>query len=109
MRLSRSGRARPAGAGPATMAAMIGRLHHVILDGQDPAAPPPCYSELLGLPVTYRSDAFVVVSAGGTSSGLAFQLAPDHQPPALAGPAPPPQMHLAPLVGGGSAPAPRGG
>jgi catechol 2,3-dioxygenase-like lactoylglutathione lyase family enzyme len=51
------------------MAAMIGRLHHVILDGPDPAALATFYSELLGLPVTYRSDDFVVVSADGTSSG----------------------------------------
>jgi len=64
------------------MAAMIGRLHHAILDCPDPMALATFYSELLGLPVTYQSDDWVVVAANDTSSGLAFQLAPDHQPPA---------------------------
>ena len=89
------------------MAAMIGRLHHVILDGQDPAALATFYSELLGLPVTYRSDDFVVVSADGTSSGLAFQLAPDHQPPAWPDPARPQQVHLDLMVEDVTAAGPR--
>jgi catechol 2,3-dioxygenase-like lactoylglutathione lyase family enzyme len=59
---------------------MIGRLHHVILDCPDPAALAAFYAELLGQPVTYTSDDFVVVAASDTSSGLAFQLAPDHRP-----------------------------
>src|ERR1700733_1791171 len=54
---------------------MIGRLHHVVLDCPDPAALAAFYSELLGLPVTYRSDDWVVVAASETSSGPAFQLA----------------------------------
>ena len=50
---------------------MIGRLHHVVLDCPDPAALAAFYSALLGLPVTYRDDDWVVVAASGTSSGLA--------------------------------------
>jgi catechol 2,3-dioxygenase-like lactoylglutathione lyase family enzyme len=60
---------------------MIGRLHHVILDCPDPGALAAFYSELLGLPITYQSDDWVVIAANETSSGLAFQLAPDHRPP----------------------------
>lgn len=40
------------------------------------------YSELLGLPITYRSDDWVVVSDDDTTSGFAFQLAPNHLAPA---------------------------
>jgi catechol 2,3-dioxygenase-like lactoylglutathione lyase family enzyme len=73
---------------------MIGRLHHVVLDCPDPGALAAFYSELLGLPVTYRSDDWVVVAANETSSGLAFQLAPDHRPPSWPDPAVPQQVHL---------------
>jgi catechol 2,3-dioxygenase-like lactoylglutathione lyase family enzyme len=55
---------------------MIGRMHHVVLDCQDPTALATFYSALLGLPVTYRDDDWVVVARDDTSSGLAFQRAP---------------------------------
>jgi catechol 2,3-dioxygenase-like lactoylglutathione lyase family enzyme len=73
---------------------MIGRLHHVVLDCPDPAALAAFYSGLLGLPITYRSDDWVVVAADETSSGLAFQLAPGHRPPSWPDPAVPQQVHL---------------
>src|ERR1700749_580620 len=73
---------------------MIGRLHHVVLDCPDPGALAAFYSELLGLPVTYRSDDWVVVAASEQASGLAFQLAPGHQPPTWPDPAVPQQVHL---------------
>ena len=73
---------------------MIGRLHHVVLDCPDPAALAAFYSELLGLPITDRSDDWVVVSANETTSGLAFQLAPGHRPPSWPDPAVPQQVHL---------------
>jgi catechol 2,3-dioxygenase-like lactoylglutathione lyase family enzyme len=73
---------------------MIGRLHHVVLDCPDPAALAAFYSRLLGQPVTYQSDDWVVVAANGTSSGLAFQLAPDHRAPTWPGPGVPQQLHL---------------
>ena len=58
-------RLRPAGArttAAGTMASMIGRLHHLILDCPDPLALATFYSELLGQPITYHSDDFVVVA-----------------------------------------------
>jgi catechol 2,3-dioxygenase-like lactoylglutathione lyase family enzyme len=73
---------------------MIGRMHHVVLDCQDPAALAAFYSALLGLPVTYRSDEWVVVAANDTSSGLAFQLALASKPPTWPDPAVPQQFHL---------------
>ena len=56
------------------------------------------YSALLGLPITYNSADFAVVSRDDTTSGLAFQRAPDHQPPQWPDPARPQQMHLDVMV-----------
>ncbi|HEY2238509.1 MAG TPA: VOC family protein [Streptosporangiaceae bacterium] len=86
---------------------MIGRLHHVVLDCREPAALAEFYSELLGQPVTYRSDDWVVVAANDASSGLAFQLAPDHQPPTWPGPGVPQQFHLDVMVEDVAAAGPR--
>ncbi len=77
---------------------MLGRLHHVVLDCADPAALAAFYSRLLGQPITYHSDDWVVVAASETSSGLAFQLAPDHRPPTWPDPAVPQQFHLDVMV-----------
>ena len=73
---------------------MIGRLHHVVLDGPDPASLAEFYSELLGQPITYRSQDWVVVAANDSSSGLAFQLAPGNRRPTWPDPAVPQQFHL---------------
>ncbi|MDX6317440.1 MAG: hypothetical protein QOD35_840 [Nocardioidaceae bacterium] len=86
---------------------MIGRLHHVIIDTPDPEAAAAFYSELLGLPVTYRSRDFVVVAADDTTSGVAFQLAPDHQPPRWPDPTRPQQVHLDVMVDDVDAAGPR--
>jgi catechol 2,3-dioxygenase-like lactoylglutathione lyase family enzyme len=86
---------------------MIGRLHHVIIDAPDPAALAVFWSALLGQPVTYRGDDFVVVAADGTSSGLAFQRAPDQRPPTWPDPAVPQQFHLDVMVEDPDAAAPR--
>jgi catechol 2,3-dioxygenase-like lactoylglutathione lyase family enzyme len=77
---------------------MLGRLHHVVIDCPDPAALAAFYSELLGLPVTYQGDDFVVVAASDRSSGLAFQLAPDHRAPTWPDPAVPQQIHFDVMV-----------
>ncbi|PYI66019.1 glyoxalase [Arthrobacter livingstonensis] len=77
---------------------MIGRLHHLVIDCPDPLSLAGFYSTLLGQPVTYRSDDFVVVSADDHSSGLAFQLAPGHRAPRWPDPASPQQMHLDVMV-----------
>jgi catechol 2,3-dioxygenase-like lactoylglutathione lyase family enzyme len=77
-----------------TIGRMIGRMHHLVLDCPDPATVATFYSALLGLPVTYRDDDWVVVAANDTSSGLAFQLAPGNPPPTWPDPAVPQQSHL---------------
>ena len=73
---------------------MLGRIHHLILDCPDPRSLGRFYSELLGQPVTYDSEDFVVVAENDTTSGLAFQLALNHRPPTRPSPAIPQQMHL---------------
>jgi catechol 2,3-dioxygenase-like lactoylglutathione lyase family enzyme len=77
---------------------VIGRLHHVVVDCPDPAALAGFYAELLGLPITYESADFAVVAPSDTSSGVAFQLAPDHVPPRWPDPERPQQMHLDVMV-----------
>jgi catechol 2,3-dioxygenase-like lactoylglutathione lyase family enzyme len=86
---------------------MIGRLHHIVLDCADPMAVARFYSELLGLPVTYRGEDWVVVAASETSSGLAFQLAPGHRRPTWPDPAVPQQLHLDIMVEDPAAAGPR--
>jgi len=77
---------------------MIGRRHHVVIDCPDPAALAAFYSELIGLPVTYRSDDWVVIAETETTSGFAFQFAPDHRPPQWPDPERPQQVHLDVMV-----------
>lgn len=86
---------------------MIGRMHHVVLDCPDPALLAGFYSRLLGLAITYQSDDWVVVAGSDQASGLAFQLAPDHQPPTWPGPAVPQQFHLDIMVEDVAAAGPR--
>ena len=77
---------------------MIGRMHHVVIDCPDPSGLAAFYSELMGLPVTYRSDDWVVIAENDTTSGVAFQLAPNHQPPEWPNPDRPQQFHLDVMV-----------
>ena len=56
------------------------------------------YSALLGKPITYDSDDWVVVSDSSQTSGLAFQLAPDHRPPTWPDRSVPQQVHLDVMV-----------
>ena len=62
---------------------------------------------MLGLPVTYRDQDFAVVAANDTTSGLAFQRAPDNQPPTWPDPAVPQQFHLDIMVEDVAAAVPR--
>ena len=39
---------------------MIGRMHHVVIDCPDPGALARFYASLLGLPVTYASENWVM-------------------------------------------------
>jgi catechol 2,3-dioxygenase-like lactoylglutathione lyase family enzyme len=76
----------------------IGRLHHVILDCPDPMALATFYSRLLGMPITYADDDFVVVAISDRASGLAFQRSPDQRPATWPDPAVPQQIHLDVMV-----------
>ena len=76
----------------------IGRLHHVIFDCPDPLALATFYSRLLGTPISYADHDFAVVAANSTTSGLAFQRAPDHRPPTWPDPSIPQQIHLDVMV-----------
>jgi catechol 2,3-dioxygenase-like lactoylglutathione lyase family enzyme len=77
---------------------MIGRLHHVIIDCPDPAALAAFYSELVGLPIVWQQEDFVVIARNDRSSGIAFQLAADFQPPCWPDPGRPQQLHLDVMV-----------
>jgi catechol 2,3-dioxygenase-like lactoylglutathione lyase family enzyme len=82
-------------------------MHHVVLDCQDPAALAAFYSALLGLPVTYKSEDWVVVAANDTTSGLAFQRAPGNKRPTWPDPEVPQQLHLDIMVEDVDAAGPR--
>jgi catechol 2,3-dioxygenase-like lactoylglutathione lyase family enzyme len=86
---------------------VLGRLHHLVVDCPDPRALAAFWSALLEQPITYDSDDFVVVAASDTTSGLAFQRAPDHRPATWPDPAVPQQMHLDVMVEDVEAAAPR--
>jgi hypothetical protein len=75
-----------------------GRLHHLILDCPEPHVLARFYSRLLDQPITYDSIDYVVVAADDTTSGIAFQRAPDHRPPTWPSSLVPQQMHLDVMV-----------
>jgi catechol 2,3-dioxygenase-like lactoylglutathione lyase family enzyme len=81
-----------------SMLVMTGRLHHVVLDCPDPRALAGFYSGLLGDPITYASDDWVVVSTSSQASGLAFQRVLDHRAPTWPDPVVPQQFHLDVMV-----------
>ncbi|MBL7255484.1 glyoxalase [Actinoplanes sp. LDG1-01] len=76
----------------------VGRLHHLIVDCPEPAVEGQFWSAVLDQPVTYDDGDFVVVSADTTTSGVAFQRAPDHRASTWPDPAVPQQMHLDVMV-----------
>jgi hypothetical protein len=78
--------------------AMIGRLHHIVIDCPNPLALATFYSPLLGLPVTFDSSDWVVISSSDTASGIAFQLCSNFQAPHWPDPQWPQQFHLDVMV-----------
>ncbi len=70
---------------------MIGTLSTVILDCPDPLALARFYSELPACPSPAPT---TTGSTSATGPRLAFQLAPDHQPPQWPDPGRPQQFHL---------------
>jgi hypothetical protein len=77
---------------------MIGRLHPVVIDSPDPRSLASSYAELLGLPIAYESDDWLVIAKNATTSGIGFQLAADLQPPRWPDPERPQQFHLDVMV-----------
>ena len=77
---------------------MIGRLHHIVVDCPDPIALATFYSQLLGLPITFDSSDWVVISASDTTSGIAFQLCSDFQAPRWPDSNRPQQFHFDVMV-----------
>lgn len=75
------------------MLRMVGRLRTVVLDTPNPSALAEFYSQLLDQPVTTREDGWVAVGEEG-STRLAFQLAPNLEPPQWPDPHRPQQVHL---------------
>ena len=72
---------------------MIGQLHSVVIDTPDPHALGRFYAELLGMEVEGNPrDDWVVVTGAGYR--IAFQEAPDLQPPDWPDPDRPQQFHL---------------
>ena len=78
--------------------AMIGRLHHIVVDCPNPLALATFYSQLLGLPITFDSGDWIVISASDAESGIAFQLCGDFQAPRWPDPKWPQQFHLDVMV-----------
>ncbi|MBA2313561.1 MAG: VOC family protein [Actinobacteria bacterium] len=69
-------------------------LHHVVIDCRDPAALAAFYADLIGVPIVWQEEDWVVIATNDRSSGIAFQLAPDHQPPQWPDPDHQQQLHL---------------
>jgi catechol 2,3-dioxygenase-like lactoylglutathione lyase family enzyme len=76
----------------------VGRRHHLVIDCRDPARVAAFWSAVLGEPITYADDDFVVVARDERTSGLAFQRSDEHRPPSWPDPAVPQQMHLDVMV-----------
>jgi catechol 2,3-dioxygenase-like lactoylglutathione lyase family enzyme len=72
---------------------MIGQLRSVVLDCKDPTKLAGFYAEVLGGTVTKDDDTWVVLT-DPRGRRLAFQLAPDHQPPQFPDPRGSQQFHL---------------
>ena len=76
---------------------MIGTLRSVVLDTKDPAGLAEFYAAVLGGEVTAQDDTWVVLTEPG-GRRLAFQQAPEHEPPAFPDPRGSQQFHLDILV-----------
>lgn len=72
---------------------MIGKLRSVVLDCRDPLALATFYAGVLGGTVAKEDDTWVVLT-DPTGRRLAFQLAPEHEPPRFPDPRGSQQFHL---------------
>ncbi|GGN24856.1 glyoxalase [Lentzea pudingi] len=79
------------------MEGMVGQLRSVVLDCPNPRELASFYEELLGAErLAGEDDTWVVIVAGGTR--IAFQLAPEYEPPSFPDPRGSQQFHLDVLV-----------
>ncbi|MEU8317998.1 VOC family protein [Nonomuraea sp. NPDC048881] len=76
------------------MMAGIAEFRTTVLDCPEPRALAEFYSRLLGWPVTYEDDSWVVVEDGGSPKRLAFQRVPGHRPPTWPEGDRPQQLHI---------------
>ena len=72
---------------------MMGKLRSVVLDTRDPSGLASFYAEVLGGEVDAGDGTFVVLT-DPTGRRLAFQLAPEHEPPRFPDPRGSQQFHL---------------
>ena len=73
---------------------VIGRWHGLVIDCPDPRSLASFYQDLLGMQRVQDDDHWVVIGDAPDRPGLAFQRAPDLQPPRWPDPGHPQQMHL---------------
>jgi len=73
---------------------MTGRWHGPVIDTPDPRGLATFYQELLGFVGVQDDDHWVVIGDAPDRPGLAFQRAPDLEPPGWPEGKPPQQMHL---------------
>jgi catechol 2,3-dioxygenase-like lactoylglutathione lyase family enzyme len=74
--------------------AAIGRLSVTALDCAEPRAVAEFYAAITGWPIESDDGEWVQLRNDGGGPTLAFQLAPDHQPPAWPTAEQPQQLHL---------------
>lgn len=72
----------------------IAQFRTTVLDCPEPRALAEFYSRLLGWPVTYEDEEWVVVEDGGSPKRLAFQRVAGHRPPTWPEGARPQQLHI---------------
>ncbi|MFB4197341.1 VOC family protein [Streptomyces carpaticus] len=73
---------------------MIATMQSLVIDCPDPAALAGFYQSILGWELDDSDAPWVVLSDTATGRRIAFQYAPDHQPPRWPDPGHPQQMHL---------------
>ncbi|MCU4744990.1 MULTISPECIES: VOC family protein [Streptomyces] len=73
---------------------MIATLQCTVIDCPDPMALARFYGSILGWELDDSSPPWVTLTDAATRRKIAFQYAPDHQPPRWPDPSHPQQMHL---------------
>ncbi|MGW7293803.1 VOC family protein [Streptomyces xiamenensis] len=73
---------------------MIATLQCTVIDCPDPMALAVFYRSILGWELDDSSSPWVTLTDAATRRKIAFQYAPDHQPPRWPDPSHPQQMHL---------------